>query len=69
MKEGCIHVVIRQNKTFCQLYQDKVMPNSDIMTKRCRGNPSEKAKCPEWGLVVLEEEKQIRKEYLKNHYV
>jgi hypothetical protein len=56
MKEGCIHTMIRENRSYCKLYQDKITPNCGIMTKRCDGSKVEKMKCPEWGLVIVYDE-------------
>lgn len=58
MKNGCIHTTVRENISYCRLYQDKVTPGRGIMSKRCDGSAAEKKICPEWGLVVLAEEQQ-----------
>jgi len=58
MKDGCIHNTIRENVSYCRLYQDKVTPQRCIMSKRCDGTTAEKRKCPEWGLIELAEEKE-----------
>jgi len=51
------------------LYQDKVTPQSGIMSKRCDGTAAEKRKCPEWGLIVLAEEKDRKEQVAENKQV
>ena len=61
MKEGCIHSkdYIDGSKTWhiCQRWTG--------LKKQleCKGAPSQKAKCSEWGLVVLAEELEKKRRY------